>query len=321
MPLPNRTTHEKALTAAITAEYDSLIAQAKANPSSVNWTASEDEAQRDAADEIATVYLLSLSGLSKQTQQDFNQYVAIALATDYANQRSSEVVSNLYSDLRANVNQAASSAARSVAEGIPADEAKRRYEAELARIFEPIRPDTIGVTEVTAAISAGEYAVGKPDKNRWWLALLLLYGAPNALEAWRNGNPGQPIRDLIGRPRMPRRRGLDEPAPPEWPTPTPRRELPIEPELPGQGKQPSGQENPQAVPPIEQPPKEPVAPVIPSVLFPYWVTEGDSKVCPICAPLDGAPEDQYWNISPGGPPVHVNCRCTLRWARFEEVDG
>lgn len=42
-----------------------------------------------------------------------------------------------------------------------------------------------------------------------------------------------------------------------------------------------------------------------------WHTSGDEKVCPICGPLSGQPEDVWQDEFPDGPPAHVNCRCTL----------
>lgn len=44
-----------------------------------------------------------------------------------------------------------------------------------------------------------------------------------------------------------------------------------------------------------------------------WVTEGDSLVCPRCAPLDGQPESVWSLVFPNGPgeEAHENCRCWL----------
>ena len=63
-----------------------------------------------------------------------------------------------------------------------------------------------------------------------------------------------------------------------------------------------------------------------------WVTEQDSKVCPLCRPLNGKVPD-LWGlvlenalapggdraiasiVANGGPPAHPNCRCYLRTTR------
>lgn len=39
-----------------------------------------------------------------------------------------------------------------------------------------------------------------------------------------------------------------------------------------------------------------------------WQTERDYAVCPVCGPLDDKPEGDGWI---GGPPAHVNCRCSV----------
>lgn len=49
------------------------------------------------------------------------------------------------------------------------------------------------------------------------------------------------------------------------------------------------------------------------VMAGVWQTAADDRVCPICAPLDGMP-DVDWPESikeAGGPPAHVNCRCSV----------
>lgn len=42
-----------------------------------------------------------------------------------------------------------------------------------------------------------------------------------------------------------------------------------------------------------------------------WHTEHDGKVCPVCKPLDRAPEEVWGTVAPSGPPAHPNCRCWL----------
>ena len=46
-----------------------------------------------------------------------------------------------------------------------------------------------------------------------------------------------------------------------------------------------------------------------------WNTNNDDRVCPICAPLDGEPEDNWPSDLSDGPPAHVNCRCTTSLKR------
>jgi hypothetical protein len=45
-----------------------------------------------------------------------------------------------------------------------------------------------------------------------------------------------------------------------------------------------------------------------------WHTEEDSKVCPVCRPLDGTTDDVWRQKMPNGPPGHPRCRCWLTWA-------
>ncbi len=42
-----------------------------------------------------------------------------------------------------------------------------------------------------------------------------------------------------------------------------------------------------------------------------WRTEDDSRVCPICRPLDDKPEHVWSRLIPLGPPAHPRCRCDL----------
>jgi hypothetical protein len=41
-----------------------------------------------------------------------------------------------------------------------------------------------------------------------------------------------------------------------------------------------------------------------------WLTLNDELVCPICGPLHDQPEEVWRAQFPGGPPAHVNCRCS-----------
>lgn len=45
-----------------------------------------------------------------------------------------------------------------------------------------------------------------------------------------------------------------------------------------------------------------------------WRTASDELVCPVCAPLNGLPEEDWKGTYPDGPPRHPRCRCstTLR---------
>ena len=45
-----------------------------------------------------------------------------------------------------------------------------------------------------------------------------------------------------------------------------------------------------------------------------WNTEKDSKVCPICKPLDGTTEATWGRVAPEGPPAHPRCRCALLYS-------
>ena len=49
------------------------------------------------------------------------------------------------------------------------------------------------------------------------------------------------------------------------------------------------------------------------LLLPYWQTERDEKVCPICGPLDDKPGAEWRDRFPAGPPAHPRCRCWKEW--------
>lgn len=45
-----------------------------------------------------------------------------------------------------------------------------------------------------------------------------------------------------------------------------------------------------------------------------WITERDSKVCPICKPLHTKPRSDWARFFPSGPPAHPRCRCYIQYA-------
>jgi len=50
-----------------------------------------------------------------------------------------------------------------------------------------------------------------------------------------------------------------------------------------------------------------------------WLTTRDSLVCPICGPKHGMPEEEWRAEFPGGPPGHVNCRCSSELTMDDEA--
>lgn len=56
-----------------------------------------------------------------------------------------------------------------------------------------------------------------------------------------------------------------------------------------------------------------------------WNTMQDEIVakCPICFPLEGAPEPVWRDTYPNGPPAHVNCRCStsIRFETQEQLES
>ena len=57
------------------------------------------------------------------------------------------------------------------------------------------------------------------------------------------------------------------------------------------------------------------------LIVPVWLTARDSRVCPICGPLDGTVEAEWGEKFRDGPPAHPNCRCTLRWEESFVLEG
>jgi HK97 family phage portal protein len=51
-----------------------------------------------------------------------------------------------------------------------------------------------------------------------------------------------------------------------------------------------------------------------------WRTALDERVCPVCEPLEGVPED-FWAGCFEGPPAHMRCRCFLRLERIDPDTG
>lgn len=51
----------------------------------------------------------------------------------------------------------------------------------------------------------------------------------------------------------------------------------------------------------------------PKVEVPFWITERDARVCPICAPLHGKPEWDWPLEQRDGPPAHPRCRCDKQY--------
>jgi hypothetical protein len=311
--IPNRTDRENQLASIIDAEFEVVRAQSARDPRQINYEAFERDTQKKLAEAIALIYLLAMAGMEAVAGHKNNRYVAIARATDYANERAAQIVVAVSDDLRTKPT-----------EGVA-----------VADILSRARAETIAITEITAAISAGEFAVGKPDAARNWLALILLYGLPGATDAWLGNAPGQTARELIGWPRpSPLRDTTGRPGAQTQPPPTPWPATPSRPAAPASqtGSPAGGSANPNSA--NDQPPpntggtKPPsTSPsTLPSVLMAIWVAETepgtnypDSRVCPICLPLHNQSEE-IWSVQ-GPPPAHPRCRCTLRWLPFEQIFG
>ena len=57
------------------------------------------------------------------------------------------------------------------------------------------------------------------------------------------------------------------------------------------------------------------------LIVPVWLTARDSRVCPICGPLDGTVEAEWGEKFRDGPPAHPNCRCSLKWEESFVLEG
>lgn len=57
------------------------------------------------------------------------------------------------------------------------------------------------------------------------------------------------------------------------------------------------------------------------LVTPYWQTEQDDRVCPVCGPLHEQPEQRWPEALRDGPPAHVNCRCFLDWREAMQPKG
>jgi hypothetical protein len=49
------------------------------------------------------------------------------------------------------------------------------------------------------------------------------------------------------------------------------------------------------------------------LLMPYWFTQRDERVCPVCGPLHDQPGTVWRHRFASGPPAHVRCRCWREW--------
>ena len=48
-----------------------------------------------------------------------------------------------------------------------------------------------------------------------------------------------------------------------------------------------------------------------------WRTEDDSRVCPLCSPLDDTTREVWSRTAPDGPPRHPRCRCVIEYENGE----
>jgi len=53
-------------------------------------------------------------------------------------------------------------------------------------------------------------------------------------------------------------------------------------------------------------------------LAPFWITEKDDRVCPICSPLHLKPREVWEPLFPLGPPAHPRCRCWTSWLMLQK---
>lgn len=53
----------------------------------------------------------------------------------------------------------------------------------------------------------------------------------------------------------------------------------------------------------------------------YWKTEEDSRVCPICEPLNDTKRSVWSSKFPDGPPAHPICRCEIIYVNHLELAG
>lgn len=61
--------------------------------------------------------------------------------------------------------------------------------------------------------------------------------------------------------------------------------------------------------------------ILEATAFKEWVVTPDDRLCPECEDMDGAkvPLDADFVGADDGPPLHPNCRCTIRLAMAEEL--
>lgn len=158
------------------------------------------------------------------------------------------------------------------------------------------RLESIAISEVTQAVTSGEDYVVRSD---------VLINQ-------------QPIDEPLRMPTDADIRPIEVVKKPQTPT-DPDAELEKKPPI---TKEPKTKDGKPAVGPLEgQNDRLPPLPDLPpdspagTILHAWWVTEYDGRVCPICAPLHGSPEEVWRKTIPQGPRAHPRCRCILIYSR------
>lgn len=254
--LPTRNRHEEELALALAAmwgEQRRRLLLLLGNPPSVDhipekeWERIRKETQEALRGSLAIVYFLAVQNLKVRLPQFASHYILAQAAVEWATNRSAtlaeEMTANTQQRLRESIERARGFTAATQAE------VAAEVRQSMGSILGPARAETVGVTETTGAITAGE------------------------------------------------RRGID------W----------VDEHLAKEHQREAARAEAEG----RKPPKRPEKTVA------VWVTEADSKVCPICRPLNGRRMDEWDNhVAPeiaqqlsqtGGPPAHVNCRCWVEW--------